>query len=166
MCNMRRELKAKWSMICHLTINLRVIVSLLLFSEQLEWTVLVRPACKEQENDYRIFIRYEIGARQKGQREGQNRIMFVKLNFWVSMQNCPKNHLWHYGRRSTCHTLFKLEHGGVVQAGNSQPQSYIYLHPINAIVHHHRISAIVLRLHFVSADDYNRVIWWYRFVNQ
>lgn len=42
-------------MIGRLTVNStfvlsHVIVSLLLFSEQLEWTVLVKPVCKEQEN--------------------------------------------------------------------------------------------------------------------
>ena len=68
MCKSRCGLKGNLSMICHFTVNptfvsLHVIVSLLLFLEQQESTVLVKPVCKEQEN-YDICWMYNGWDRQ------------------------------------------------------------------------------------------------------
>lgn len=49
MCNLRDEMEEKLTVTRSLTVNLHVIVSLLLFSEQHHRAVLGRPAPKEEE---------------------------------------------------------------------------------------------------------------------
>lgn len=66
MCNVRDEMEEKLTVTCSLTVNLHVIVSLLLFSEQRQRAVLGRPASKEEE----VVIEKKIKRGGRGLRQG------------------------------------------------------------------------------------------------